>query len=252
MAEKDALPLKDENASDGAPPPVATPSIEDIAKATAGVLSKQLGTQLQQISARLEKLEAPPAEESVDEGEQNLTPQQREFAKFYGNPGEYIKAHSDAGVEPLLRPILDDKARSLHSTVKSEFDGEFGDGAFDEMIAEDLNTVLESMPEHLRSSEEHYRMAINGLKGRRFGELLERRDTTMKKQEEDERNGASLLGDSRPRPAGNPNTISDDEKELIAKWATHTGEKLDPKDYLRDKCAGIDEDSFPVEEQKND
>lgn len=220
-----------------------TAQFETAAEKAFGPLFQNMASTLQTIEQRLSTLEQSPGDDET----QNQQPSSDAETELVNDPSGFVETRAKKAaaevVAPLFQNIAEDKFNSMEASVKAEVDQQFGEGAFDEIFREDARRVISSLPVEMRASENHYRSAINGIKGMKWNDLQARFSKTKEAHEtEQRRNQFRPLDGGRSRPG--PGQLSEEEVQYLGDLSRH-GIEYSREEYIRDREAKKTASDFP-------
>ena len=225
-----------------APAPAATQQdlaqLREDTRAGLSELGQGLVRYLQQQST--EKTETPAVAEDSSDVQSRLLQDPTGFVKEVAQ--DAINGQQRSPAEAVL--LNNDFVANLNQE-KASFDGKFGNGAFEELIAPDLAEVVRHMPPELRASQQHFNMVVRGLQGGLDVDALHAKKTTAT-QKAEERSAPRMIVGAGARPAKDA-PLDADAKEYLQRLAAK-GINYSEKQLKIDSAAGISEDDFPVEE----
>ncbi len=242
-------PLFEDDKPDADKKPDGTPAADTPAtQAQLDALTAQLDTSLgkfgTQVTAAIEQMAAKANQKPVEE----VTPlEANELAQqLLADPAKVLDEHSTANMRKVLAPFLstlvEDNYDDRVVRHRAEFDAQYGTGTFDEHINPELDGIFAKLPTETKGSAKNLQEVINGIKGRKIDVLIEAKSKAEKAKTEAAETQAQapqMLGVGLAAPT--PGTLTDDDKEFIAKYEVSMGTELDTKHLMKVRDA-IDPD----------
>ena len=189
---------------------------------------QQFGQQVAQAIQRPRAQEAAPAEESGDESAD-------QFVRRLTS--EALSEDLKPTTEAIQNDLIQDRFREL----QADFDGEFGEGQFRELIQDDLAVAVQALPKPLRSSRSHTTMLLRGLKGGLSIDKLGELKAENMKRKEDLSAPRMLSGTGLPKPKGSK--VSPEEKDFL-KALSDGGDDYTMADYMADRDSPNTEEEY--------
>jgi hypothetical protein len=147
---------------------------------------------------------------------------------------------------PQLRTQYGDRRDELIDGYKSDIDGEFGEGTWDELFVPELNDAFGNMPPEMQASRGHLRVMINAIKGDKLDKLVDKAAALEEKAEQEATaEPPAMLGAGNPRPS--EPAVSQDLKDFLADYNRHTGDNMSVKDWQGLAAKGNTEDDWREE-----
>jgi hypothetical protein len=216
---------------------------------------EQIGTALSQVGERLARLEgsqapaAPPAADPAASG----TPGEQAFQELYQNPEQYIrrvageeaKKTGDANLEsltPALRATLEQVSSLASDRAKSDFDREFGTGAWDRLVWKDLEPAVARLPLTDRVNDQNIRNLAWAVLGSKFRNEEGRKEINEQMaRARTQREAPVMLHGSRPGPS--PDRLTAEERDYVGRLKD-AGIPVTEKEWLAARNRGNSEEDW--------
>lgn len=248
--------LFDDQLSDDTPePPAPAPAKDKPAPAGNEAMDRLLGavTQLTNevrgISQRVAGLEKRP----VDSQPAALPAKgagQDVLAEMMADPDAFIEARAAKAVEgtlgklaPFLDTVADSASGRARDRARAEIDGQWGDGVFDAVVGNELDTALKSLPAASRAREDHVRALAMGVFGGQINSPDGRKAFNEARKAARERPTPAALLTGASRLAPEKPSLTDEDRAAMDKFA-EIGIPFSSEAYLDAKTRGDTEEAW--------
>jgi hypothetical protein len=187
----------------------------------------EIGKAVRATNERIDNLSEKPKEEDPNEKIQALLE----------NPDDVIAEHIARFTEkdkPLIGAIVADRRATHERAEEAEFDTEYGEGKYKELIAPVANGMLDNYPAQFLVQRSGVAAVVAQVKGGMVNELVKLKVENDSKKEAERKNEYSSIGSGRPTPDPKRG-LNDDEKLLLEKFSEAGFDDMDEKAYLKSK-----------------
>ena len=246
--------LEDDETTQQANAPSYPPeALREAMEQSFGPMLGQVGGALRSMDSRMRAIESSN-QPSGDTMPQNTD--DTRLDELLKDPDSYVRREAGKFLSektgPLFEQMISDRQNQVLVSLQESVDKEFGEGTWETEISTELGSVLERFPVTIKSSEQHIKSAIDGIKGTKLDKLMERKAAVMKARADEQ--DRSPTGDYSAMRAGRgipkAGKLNATDKEFIQLIRSRDDKTYTEEDYIRMMTNGNTEETWIPRKEK--